>query len=189
MLKKCTIMQVCSRCCLRHAGVRGDIYATAAPTAPELLSALQALSAASTPSQPAQEASTSADDPGTASNRHAPAPDTASKSNPEPTGAGQSGAPTPSGHTPAAAQAVRETDSRCGQNGQPAGPAGNYAGEHSQDRPCSICLGVLQTIDSLALSSPSEDVTAAVQQWDSGSSRTWHPSASCCPVELARSAK
>ena len=189
LCETCTMMQVCPRCCLRHAGVRGDIYATTAPTAPELLSALQALGAGSSPSQPAQDVSASADDPGTAGNGHAPAPSAASESNSEPIGARQSAPSSPSGHTPAAAQAAKVADGRCGQDGQSEGPADAHAGEHSQDRPCSVCLGVLQTIDSLAVLSPSEDVTAAVQQWDSGTGRTWHHLASCCPMEIARSAR
>ena len=186
----CAMMQVCPRCCLRHAGIRGDIYAFAAPSASELLSALHALSAgSSSPSQPAQEASAPAYHPGIASNGHAQAPDTAAKPDSEHTGAKQSAPSSPSGRTPVAAQAAEEANGSCGQSERFEGPAGACTGEHSQDRLCSVCLGILQTVDSRAPATPSEAVTAAVQQWDSRSGRSWHPSAFCCPMELARSAK
>jgi len=182
------MLQVCPRCCLRHAGVRGEIYASAAPQASELYSTVRAntdtaLSHTSAERPAASAAITKTQPRGAAQ---------ASVSSMSDASQAQHNSCSPSNISRHIAAMPRSADDKAGtaENGQHAGPGtGQDSSDQSKAAPCSICLGVLQCLDSLLPAPPSEDVTKAVQQWDAGSGRAWHPLSSCQSGNIAAHVK
>ena len=181
-------LQVCPRCCLRHVGVRGNIYASAAPQVPELLSKLRA----------------STDDDHPTEHQAASASASASAAEAQPEGAAEScvlshtAAKQPEHDSlPPANGAGRTSAMPCGdsvnssaaQNGQHVAAAQDSGTQERKVAPCSVCLGVLQCIDSLLPAAPSEDITTAIQQWNSSSNRAWQPLASCIAQDIAAHVK
>ena len=79
--------------------------------------------------------------------------------------------------------------STAAQNGQHMAAAHGSRTPDSKPSPCSVCLGVLQCVDSLQPATPSDAVTAAVQQWDSSSNRAWRPLAACTAHDIAAHVK
>ena len=187
------VPQVCPGCCLRHAGVRGDVYASTAPLASELLSTVSDAAAASQSAAPAQEDTVS----GKAA-LNAPGVD---EPLPKASDAAQStacirqseheSAPASSGAAHAAAAACSAgTAASPEQNGHPMPESKSKAAEYRSSDPfCTVCLGVLQCLDRLSLTAPAENITAAVQQWDCASGREWQPLASCAPKDIAAQVK
>lgn len=186
------VPQVCPRCCLRHAGVRGDLYASAAPLAPELLSTVSDAAAASQSAAPAQEDTVSGkpvqNAPGVAeplpkaSDAHSTAcvRQSEHESTPASSGAAQTAAAACSAGTAASPE----------QNGHPKPESKSKAAEYGSTDPlCTVCLGVLQCLDRLSLTAPAENIIAAVQQWDCASGREWQPLASCAPEDIAAQVK
>lgn len=178
------VLQVCPRCCLRHAGNRGEIHACAAPPVPELLNKLKACINGGSP-QPSMEHH----------GNHASAAEAHLKGPAEASVLSISGAVQPEhdqGLTPADATgrtlpALRtaRAEGSAAQNGHHGAAVQGSGSQDSRAAPCSVCLGVLQCIDSLQPTTPSDDVTAAVQQWDSSSTRAWQPLASCTAHNIA----
>ena len=182
------MLQVCPRCCLRHAGVRGEIYASAAPQSSELYSAVRASTDNAPPHSSAKRSAASAAitkaQPRGVAQSSIPSMSDASQA--------QHNSRSPSNtppHTIARACSANEKRSTA-ENGQHARQGTRQdSSEQSKAAPCSICLGVLQCLDGLPPAPPSEDVTKAVQQWDAGSGRAWHPLPSCHPGDIAAHVK
>ena len=181
---RCICLQVCPRCCLRHAGMRGDIYASAAPQVPELLSTLRA-SIDATPPTEQQTATASASEAHLEGAAESAVPSHTTGMQPEHDSlAPASGA----GHISAVPQEACDKSSAA-QNGQRVAAVDDSGSQNSKPAPCSVCLGVLQCIDSLQPATPSADVTTAVQQWDSSSNRAWQALASCTAQDIAAQVK
>ena len=182
------MLQVCPRCCLRHAGVRGEIYASAAPQSSELYSTVRA-STDTAPShtsaeRPAASAAITKGQPRGAAQAYVPSMSDACQA--------QNNSCSPSNIAPYTAAVARSPYDKAGtaENGQHAETGTRQDSlEQSKAAPCSICLGVLQCLDSLMPAAPSEDITKAVQQWDAGSGRAWHPLSSCHSRDIAAHVK
>ncbi len=188
------MMQVCPRCCLRHAGVRGTVYASAVPLASELLNTLSDAAAVRQSAAPAQKdpasKKTVQDAPGLY--ELPPALDaahhTACARQPQQESAVASNRAAQTAAAAGSTSAVAIPE----QNGHPmpATKSKNDVGEHSSTDPvCIVCLGVLQSLESLSLTAPAQNITAAVQQWDCASGREWQSLASCAPEDIAAQVK
>jgi len=170
--------QVCSRCCLRYAGVRSGTYATRAPITSLLCEVLELLSAASLAPQPPGE-------PATAEATPAIAPATAV------------GAQHPTADVPAATEMTvveaeagvadaqaepQAAEAKIGLHGaegdaEPLGPLGVGSGEGGAGEEgqaiCRVCLGVLQSLDG-PLGGVSEELRGELSDRDGGGS-PWSP--------------
>jgi len=176
-------MQVCSRCCLRYAGVRSGIYTTPAPITAHLCQALEQLAGKLEPIKPpgsdvtdattatageqgataqngavsTDEAPSTAEDPPTTT-RSSPSDPSVTERAGEPLRAGTSGVDPP--------------EESMGGGGQ--GQAGGVEqGGGREEAVCRVCLGVLQSLDG-RLGAVSAELQTELSDRDGGGA-PWSP--------------
>ena len=177
-------LQVCPRCCLRHAGVRGAIYVSAAPQVPELLSRVRASTDNNSPTEQQAVSASAAEAQAEGAAESSVLSHTAGPQPEHNSSSIANGAE----HTSAVPRKASD-DNSASQNGQHAAAAQDSDSQIRKPAPCSVCLGVLQCMDSLQPAAPSADVTTAVEQWDSSSNRAWQPVPSCAARDIAAQVK